>query len=61
LEQRRVQANDRVKQVERQIRPPSKPMVIFICRKHLFTFIFCLMLCYTYFFYTDELLFGQDS
>jgi len=25
-EQRRVQANDRVKQVERQIRPPSKPM-----------------------------------
>jgi protein SPT2 len=30
LEQRRVQANDRVKQVERHIRPPSKSMVIFM-------------------------------
>ena len=45
-EQRRLQANDRVKQVERQIRPPSKPMVIiYLQETHLYLrFLFNAML-----------------
>lgn len=41
-EQRRIQANDRVKSAERQIRPPSKPMVILL-RSKFVSFSFVVM------------------